>query len=86
MGTPEAKPDHYLRTTSYGLNVLVFIPIKRNAEFPEALETFSDFAKKNKGTRFRVIQKDTSRWFLLFPPFSFIVTPVVTEILGEVYD
>jgi hypothetical protein len=86
MPTAEAKPDHYLRTTSYGLNALVFIPIRRNAEFPEALESFSDIARKNKGSKFRIIQKETSKWFLILPPFSFIVTPVITEIVGEVYE
>ncbi|BDA78477.1 hypothetical protein LPTSP3_g14070 [Leptospira kobayashii] len=86
MPTSEAKPDHYLKTTSFGLNVFIFIPVKRNAEFPESLETFSDFAKKNKGNKFRLIQKETTKWAFLLPPFSFILTPVVTELVGEVYD
>ncbi len=86
MPAGEGKPDHYLRTTSYGLNALIIFPIKRNAEFPEALETFSDYAKKNKGTKFRIIQKETTKWAFILPPFSFLLTPVVTELVGEVYD
>ncbi|GBF49374.1 hypothetical protein LPTSP4_08850 [Leptospira ryugenii] len=80
------KPDHYLRTTSYGLNVFVFFPLRRNAEFPEALESFSEIAKKNKGSKFRLIQKETTKWALLLPPISLVLTPVVTELVGEVYD
>jgi hypothetical protein len=86
LTTESGKPDHYLRTTSYGLNLLVIFPIKRNAEFPEAVEYFSDVAKKNKGSKIRIIQKETSKWFLVFPPISFFLTPVITEIVGEVYD
>mgnify|MGYP007080254322 CR=1 FL=1 len=86
MGTHEAKPEHYLRTTTYGLNVLIFFPIRRNAEFTESLETFSEVAKKNKGSRFRLIQKESTKWAFILPPFTFLLTPVVTELVGEVYD
>ncbi|TGN13431.1 hypothetical protein [Leptospira ilyithenensis] len=86
MPTSEAKPDHYLKTTSFGLNLLIFIPVRRNAEFPESLEAFSEFVKKNKGNKFRLIQKETTKWAFIFPPISFLFTPVVTELVGEVYD
>ncbi|TGN17986.1 hypothetical protein [Leptospira idonii] len=86
MPTPDGKPDHYQKTTTFGLNLLIIYPLRRNAEFAESLESFSEAVKKNKGSKFRIIQKESTKWAFLLPPFTFILTPVVTELVGEVYE
>jgi hypothetical protein len=86
LSTPVGKPKTYLSVTTIGLNFLIVVPWIRKAEFSESIEEFSKHAKEMKATKINIIQKETTKWALLLPPFTFVLTPVVTEITGEVYE
>jgi hypothetical protein len=86
LPTPQGKPKYYQSTFTIGMNLLIIIPSIRNSEFPETVQAFAENVKKEKGSKFQIIQKETTKWVFVLPPITFIFTPVTTEVVGEVYE
>jgi hypothetical protein len=86
LPTPDGKPKYYQSTFSIGMNLFVIIPSIRHSEFPESVQAFAENVKKEKGSKFQIIQKESTKWAFILPPVSFIFTPVTTELVGEVYE
>lgn len=86
MNTPNGKIKYYQTTTNFGLHLVGVYPFWGNADLGETINQFTLNAKKDNAASVKIIQKDTTRLYMLFPPFTFIAMPVATEVVGEVYE
>ncbi|MCB1159056.1 MAG: hypothetical protein H7A25_20890 [Leptospiraceae bacterium] len=87
LSTPEGKPKYYQSTLNVGIHLVFGIyPVWGDANFEETLNQFTLYAQKNKASKIRLIQKETTKWVYILPPLSFLVSPVSTEIVGEIYE
>ena len=59
-------------------------PIVEDASFENVVDEFTAAAAADGRTTTRIVQSDTTSWWWVFPPFSFIVTPVSARVAGDV--
>lgn len=77
---PEGRPMFVKTTTNIGINVAIILPLLGNTSIDAMLdETSGEIARKD-GNRLRVIQTNTENYWYGFPPFTWILTPVITDV------
>ncbi len=59
-------------------------PIIEDASFENTVAEFSAAAKANGKTNMRISSSETSNWWWVFPPFSFVITPITARVAGDV--
>lgn len=86
LTTPDGRLESYQVTTNVGLNVFIAIPMFGEATVEKTVHTFVTEAKKRRATKFRISAANRVYLWYVLPPISLIVTPVYTEVMGDVYD
>jgi hypothetical protein len=77
---PEGRPMFVKTTTNLGINVAVILPLLGNTSIDAMLdETTGEIARK-EGNRLRIIQTSSENYWYGFPPFTWILTPVITDV------
>ncbi len=59
-------------------------PIVEDASFENAVNEFTAAAKADGRTASRISGSATSNYWWIFPPFSFIITPINARVAGDV--
>ena len=80
---PNGKPVFVKSTTSVGMNFLIGIRLFGSTNMPKLLEEVTGEIAEEGGDRLRVIQSDSENYWYGFPPFTWIVTPVVTTVTAD---
>ncbi len=84
--TPDGSARAYQHTTNYALHVgFGYYPVIGNASVGSSVEAFTGDARKNGGTKNQITNMDYDSLWYIFPPFTFILTPVITDTYGYVY-
>jgi hypothetical protein len=84
--TPDGSPRVYQMTTNYAVHVGFGIyPVVGDASVGSSVDAFTADARKNGGARTQITNMDYDSLWYIFPPFSFIITPVITDTYGYVY-
>lgn len=79
----DGKPVFVKTTTNIGLNLLVILPLLGNTSIDSMLdETTAEIAKEG-GDRVRVIQSGAENYWYGWSPFTWILSPVVTDVALE---
>lgn len=79
----DGKPVFVKATTNIGFNLLVIVPLFGNTSLDSMLdETTAEIAGEG-GDRVRVIQSGTENYWYGWSPFTWIITPIVTDIALE---
>lgn len=71
------------QTTNIAVNLLFTKPIWGNASIDQTVCDFTAAAKSDGG-KVRITNSDSSTYWYILPPISFIVQPVVTNVAGDV--
>ena len=79
----DGKPVFVKTTTNIGVNLLIILPVLGNTTIDTMLDTTTLEIARNGGNRVRVIQSTAENYWYGWSPFTWIVTPVVTEIAVE---
>jgi hypothetical protein len=82
VGT-DGKPIFVKTTTNVGFNLLIAIPFLGNTTMDNMLDVTSQAIAENSSDHVRVIQANTENYWYGFPPFTWIVTPVITDVAIE---
>jgi len=59
-------------------------PAIGDASFENAVNEFSAAASADGRSQSRITTSETSNWWWVFPPFSFILTPITSRVGGDV--
>ncbi len=78
------EPAEYQQTTAYAIHLLYVFPILGDATIEHAIREFTAEASARNGKRLNIEETDKTYYWWVFPPFSFFIQPVVTEIGGLV--
>jgi hypothetical protein len=79
----DGKPVFVKTTTNVGLNIAIAIPLFGNTTIDTMLnETTADIAKLGSDG-VRVFQTTSENYWYGFPPFTWILTPVITDVAME---
>lgn len=79
----DGKPIYVKSTTNLGFNLLVLLPLLGNTSIDAMVdETTEEIAEKG-GNRVRVIQMGSENYWYGLSPFTWIITPIVTDLAIE---
>jgi len=77
------KPTYYTTTTKVGLNLLIVVPFIGDMGISGLTEDMTADIKKENGNDVRIVQGTTESYFYGWPPFTWIVTPVISTVSAE---
>ena len=79
----DGKPVFVKVTTNIGFNFMVLLPLLGNTSIDSMLdETTAEIAREG-GDRVRVIQSGAENYWYGWSPFTWIITPIITDIALE---
>lgn len=83
MYDADGKPVFVKTTTNVGFNLLILLPILGNTTIDSMIdETTAEIANEG-GSRVRLVQSGAENYWYGWSPFTWIITPVVTDIAIE---
>lgn len=83
LTTPDGDAYH-LNTSKYALHVLFGIfPLIGDASIEQTVADFTTAAKEDGASQVRIVHSDKFNWWFVFPPFTFLLTPVSTNVVGD---
>jgi len=82
VGT-DGRPIYVKATTNVGLNVFVALPLLGNTTIDAMLDETSEAIAEDGSDRLRVIQTASENYWYGLPPFTWLLTPVVTDVSVE---
>ncbi|MFW6255945.1 MAG: hypothetical protein ACOC54_03920 [Candidatus Sumerlaeota bacterium] len=83
LNGPEGQPVKHMSTTNVGINLLFSIPILGKATMPKTVEALTAKAKTEGASQVRIVQSGSTPLWYVFPPFSFVVHPVITNVAAD---
>lgn len=79
----DGKPIFVKGTTNVGMNLFILIPLFGNVTIDTMLEETAIEIAKSGSDGIRVIQTNAEVYWYGFPPFTWVITPVVTNVAIE---
>ena len=79
----DGKPIFVKGTTNVGINLFILLPLFGNVTIDTMLDETAGEIAKSGSNGIRVIQTNAEVYWYGFPPFTWIVTPVVTNVAIE---
>lgn len=79
----DGKPIWVHTTTNVGLNVGILLPLLGNVTIDSMLDETSGAIAEKHGDRLRVIQTSSENYWYGFPPFTWVLTPAITNVAVE---
>jgi hypothetical protein len=69
--------------TNVGFNLFIGIPLFGSTSLPREIDTMTDEIATEKGDTVRMIQSSSENYWYGFPPFTWIITPVITTVTAD---
>ena len=79
----DGRPIYVKATTNVGVNLFVLLPALGNSTIDAMLDETSAEIAERGSDRLRVIQTSSENYWYGLPPFTWILTPVVTQVSVE---
>ncbi|HEX5050140.1 MAG TPA: hypothetical protein VFZ65_00080 [Planctomycetota bacterium] len=80
---PSGKPVFVKVTTNVGLNVAIILPLLGATTIDTMLDECSGDVERLGSDGVRVIQTNAENYWYGFPPFTWVLTPVITDVAIE---
>lgn len=79
----DGKPAYYKKTTKVAFNLLVMVPFLGNVGIDGMVDDLTADIVEVGGNNVRIVQGSSENYWHGFPPFTWVVTPVVTTVSAE---
>jgi len=79
----DGKPTYYMATTKVGLNLLIAVPFMGNMGIEGLTRDLTAKVKEEGGNDVRIVQGSSESYFYGWPPFTWVITPVVSTVSAE---
>src|SRR5215813_2328738 len=80
---PNAKPVYVKSQTQVGFNIAIFIPFIGATTLPKQIDKLTGQIQAENGDVVRLIQSSTENYWYGFPPFTWVLTPVITTVTAD---
>lgn len=74
----DGNPAYYKKTSKVAINLFIVVPVMGNVNVDGMLEDLTEAIAEEKGNRVRIVQGGSENYWYGFPPFTWILTPVIT--------
>jgi hypothetical protein len=82
MGS-SGEPTYYKSTSKVALKLVVVIPFLGDVSIDGLIDDVTENIAEENGDRVRIVQADAENYWYGFPPFTWIITPVVCTVAAE---
>ncbi|MBI4388115.1 MAG: hypothetical protein HY582_03645 [Candidatus Omnitrophica bacterium] len=84
LSTPDGGATH-ISTSNVALHLLfgTGAGIAGDASLEKTVSDFTEAAKAEGASKVRIVQSSRRAWWFVFPPFSFFITPVTSNVAGD---
>ena len=79
----DGKPTYYKTTTKVAFKLAVVIPFIGNVGIDGMVDDLTEEIAEVKGDNVRIVQGSTENYWYGFPPFTWILTPVISKVAAE---
>lgn len=83
LATPEGKPIAHLSTSNLAIHLVGTMPLFGDASLTGTVAEFTRIAKMKNASKERIVQSSVTTWWFVYPPFSFVLTPVSSNVAGD---
>jgi len=83
LSTPSGDAIAHISTSNMAIHFLGKKPLKGDASLEKTLDDFTAAAKAAGASKVRIVQSNRMNWWLLFFPFTILVTPVTSNVAGD---
>lgn len=80
---PAGKPVYVKSHTNVGINIGIFIPFLGATTLPKQIDQFTKEIEAEDGDFVRMIETSKENYWYGFPPFTWILTPVITTVTAD---
>ena len=80
---PAGKPVYVKSHTNLGINLGIFIPFLGATTLPKEIDMLTQEIEGEKGDFVRMIETSKENYWYGFPPFTWILTPVITTVTAD---
>ena len=80
---PNGKPVYVKSTTNVGFNLAIIIGLLGSTDIHTMVEETTSEIAEEGGDTVRIIQSATENYWYGFPPFTWVITPVITTVAAE---
>jgi hypothetical protein len=80
---PDGKPVYVKSHTTVGLNVGIFIPLLGATTLPKQIDRLTKDIAAENGNVVRMIETSRENYWYGWPPFTWVLTPVITTVTGD---
>ncbi|MEM6671776.1 MAG: hypothetical protein AAF726_02970 [Planctomycetota bacterium] len=80
---PDGEPVFVKSTTSVGLNLFILLKVIGGTDTPGMIDELTEEIADENGDHVRIIQSEVENYWYGFPPFTWIVTPVITTVTAD---
>lgn len=84
LTTPNGKAIAHMSTSNIAIHLLGSSPLVGDASLDKTVDDFTAAAKGEKGSKVNIVQSSVFCWWFILPPFSFVLTPVSSNVAGDV--
>ena len=80
---PNGKPIYIKSHTNIGFNIGIIIPIVGRTTLPKEIDRLTEDIATEQGDDVRLIETSTANYWYGWPPFTWVVTPVITTVTAD---
>lgn len=80
---PDGKPVYIKSHTTVGLNVGIIIPVLGATTLPKQIDRLTKEIEAENGNVVRMIETSRENYWYGYPPFTWVLTPVITTVTGD---
>lgn len=79
----DAKPTYYTTTTKVGIKLFIAVPLFGDMGVSGLTRDLTDQIKREGGNEVRIVQGTSESYFYGWPPFTWVITPVISTVSAE---
>jgi hypothetical protein len=83
LSTPDGKPIAHLNTSNLAIHLFASAPIVGDATLEKTVADLTSAAKERNAGNIRIVQSKVTSWWFLIPPFTFVLTPVSSNVAAD---
>jgi hypothetical protein len=80
---PNGKSVYVKSHTNVGFNLLIAIPLFGATSLPAEIDHLTEEIATERGDTVRLIESASENYWYGFPPFTWIITPVITTVTAD---
>jgi len=85
LRTIDGDPFHYMTSSSFGVHFLMEpLPLFGDGTMDRALGEFEDSALELRGYNIRIAETETTTYWWILPPITFLFPPVLSKVYGDI--